>query len=132
MNNPTHSLPITVFSFGYKYEAPQDANLLFDVRFLQNPYHVKELRPFTGLVPTIAEYVLENDAGKECLQQLLQTIRFFARQLQQEKKDELRVAIGCTGGHHRSVAVTEALSKHLKQEFSNVTHHHRDIKKESH
>ncbi len=132
MSDALSSLPVIIFSFGYKYLPPQDVNLLFDVRFLRNPYHVKELRSFTGQIPEIAAYVLENEAGRECLQQLLRTIRFFAVQLQKEDKDELRVAIGCTGGHHRSVAVTEALAGLLQKEFPNISHHHRDILKESH
>ncbi len=132
MSETPNSLPVTIFSFGYKYLPPQDVNLLFDVRFLQNPYHVKELRSSTGQVAEIAEYVLENEAGRECLQQLQRTIRFFATQLQKENKEELRIAIGCTGGHHRSVAVTEALAKLLKKEFPNTSHYHRDILKESH
>ncbi len=132
MTASSHTLPITIFSFGYKYKAPRDANLLFDVRFLQNPYHVKELRSFTGLVATIAEYVLENESGRECLQQLHQTIRFYGQQFKKGEKEELRIAIGCTGGHHRSVAVTEALVRLLREEFTDISHHHRDIHKESH
>ncbi len=132
MSDAPNSLPVTIFSFGYKYLPPQDVNLLFDVRFLRNPYHVKELRSSTGQVAEIAAYVLENEAGRKCLQQLQQTTLFFARQLQRENKEALRVAIGCTGGHHRSVAVTEALSELLKKDFPNTSHHHRDILKESH
>ncbi len=126
------SLPITLFSFGYKYTPPQDVNLLFDVRFLANPYHVETLRSFTGLEPSIAKYVLANEAGRECLQHLQRTITFFIKQFQFSGKEELRVGIGCTGGHHRSVAMTEALARLLREEFTTVTHFHRDISKESH
>lgn len=124
--------PITLFSFGYKYGPPQDVNLLFDVRFLANPFHVESLKSFTGLEARIADFVLENDLGKECLQHLHRVTIFFARQLRMSNKEEFRVAIGCTGGHHRSVAVTEALARLLAKEFDEVTHFHRDIKKESH
>lgn len=129
---PAHNaLPITIF-FGYKYGPPQDVNLLFDVRFLANPYHVETLRSFSGLEPSIAEYVLKNEAGKDCLQHLQRLIRFFAEQYLLSGKKELRVAIGCTGGHHRSVAMTEALALLLQKDFDAVEHFHRDITKESH
>ncbi len=124
--------PVTLFSFGYKYGPPQDVNLLFDVRFLANPFHVENLKSFTGLDSRIADFVLQNDSGKECLQHLHRVIEFLAEQLQTSNKEELRIAIGCTGGHHRSVAVTEALAKMLIKDFEEVTYFHRDIKKESH
>lgn len=131
--SPTQSpFPITIFSFGYKYEPPREVNLLFDVRFLANPYHVETLRSFTGLEPSIADYVLQNETGQECLQHLQQVVGFFAEQYRLTGKDELRVAIGCTGGHHRSVAITEALALLLRKEFATVTRFHRDISKESH
>lgn len=132
MSSADSSFPITIFSFGYKYEPPQDVNLLFDIRFLANPYHVETLRSFTGLEPSIAEYVLKNESGKNCLQHLHRLILFFAEQYRLSGKNELRVAIGCTGGHHRSVAMTEALTELLHKEFDAVEHFHRDIKKESH
>ncbi len=132
MSITIHSFPITLFSFGYKYGPPQDVNLLFDVRFLANPFHVENLKSFTGLESRIADFVLKNDSGKECLQHLHRVTNFFAEQLQSTNKEEFRIAIGCTGGHHRSVAVTEALSKLLARDFQEVTHFHRDIKKESH
>ncbi len=124
--------PITLFSFGYKYDPPQDVNLLFDVRFLANPFHVENLKSFTGLDSRIADFVLQNDSGKKCLQHLHRVTEFLAEQLQTSNKEELRIAIGCTGGHHRSVAVTEALAKMLIKDFEEVTYFHRDIKKESH
>jgi len=126
------SFTITIFSFGYKYGLPQDVNLLFDVRFLANPYHVDTLHAFTGLKSSIADYVLRNQSGSDCLRHLHRIISFFATAHQQSGKKELRIAIGCTGGHHRSVAVTEALAALLKNEAFPVSHHHRDIEKESH
>lgn len=132
MSTAETPFPITLFSFGYKYGPPQDVNLLFDVRFLANPFHDKDLRSFTGLEICISDFVLGNAAGKECLQHLHRTARFLAKQLQQSNKEELRIAIGCTGGHHRSVAVIEALSTLLHADFEAVNHFHRDITKESH
>ena len=133
MNSSTEkAFPITLFSFGYKYGPPQDVNLLFDVRFLNNPFHDEQLRSFTGLDSRISDFVLQNDTGQECLQHLQRTAKYLAEQLKQSNKEELRIGIGCTGGHHRSVAVVEALSKILSTDFTGVTRFHRDIKKESH
>ena len=126
------SFPSTLCSFGYKYGSPQDVNLLFDVRFLANPFHVEKLRSFTGLEPRIADFVLQNEPGKECLLHLHRVTKFLAEQLRSSKKEEFRIAIGCTGGHHRSVAVTEALAKLLTTDFKELTHFHRDITKENH
>ncbi len=131
--NTKLDLPITIFSFGYKYEPPQDVNFLFDVRFLANPFHDPEIRSFTGLRSCISEFVLQNDSGRKCLQHLHSIIKFHAEQLSKNGKEDLRIGIGCTGGHHRSVAVTEALAKLLtNSDFKDITHYHRDIDKESH
>lgn len=132
MSNTKSTFPIVLFSFGYKYEPPQDVNFLFDVRFLANPFHDKTLRSFTGLKSRISDYVLGNNSGQECLQQLHRMAKFHAEQLRQSGKEGLRIGIGCTGGHHRSVAVTEALTKLLSEDFEAVTRFHRDIEKESH
>ncbi|HIP82717.1 MAG TPA: hypothetical protein EYH19_03975 [Desulfocapsa sulfexigens] len=125
------SFPITVFSFGYKYDPPQDVNLLVDVRFLNNPFYDEKLRSFTGLEACISDYVLNNDAGQQCLQHLQGMAEFLAEQFKLSDKEELRIAIGCTGGHHRSVAIAEALTKLLSSDFERVTCFHRDIKNES-
>ncbi len=130
--NDKRNFPITLFSFGYKYKPPQDVNFLFDVRFLSNPFHDTKLRSFTGLTEEVADFVLDNTSGKECLQHLEVIIRFQAKELQSSGKEELRVGIGCTGGHHRSVAVVETLARLLKKDFSAVEYHHRDISRESH
>jgi UPF0042 nucleotide-binding protein len=124
--------PITLFSFGYKYGSPQDVNLLVDVRFLNNPFHDKKLRSFTGLKTSISEFVLNNESGQGCLQHLYRTVKFLGEQLKQNNKEEFRIGIGCTGGHHRSVAVVEALAKLIGSDFETVIHFHRDIKNESH
>ena len=123
---------VTLFSFGYKYGAPQDVNLLFDVRFLANPFHVAELRSHNGTEAVISEFVLQNSDGENCLKQLQQTVFYYIERLQKTGKESLRVGIGCTGGHHRSVAVTEALAKIIAEQCAKVSHFHRDITKESH
>jgi UPF0042 nucleotide-binding protein len=133
MNSGTKTeFPITIFSFGYKYGAPQDVNLLMDVRFLNNPFHDENLRSFTGLEISISDFVLNNETGQGCLQHLHKTATFLAEQLKQSNKEDFRIGIGCTGGHHRSVAVVEALAKLLGSDFETVTRFHRDIEKESH
>jgi RNase adaptor protein for sRNA GlmZ degradation len=132
MSNTQPAFPIILFSFGYKYDPPQDVNFLFDVRFLANPFHEETLRSFTGLTSSISDFVLDNDSGRECLQHLHHVTTFHVEQLRRSGKEELRIGIGCTGGHHRSVAVIEALAKLLRADFDSVTHFHRDIEKESH
>lgn len=132
MSTEQKPFPVTLFSFGYKYGAPQDVNLLFDVRFLSNPFHVAELRSHNGTEALISDFVLQNSIGKSCLEHIQRTICYYIEQLQQSCKEGLRVGIGCTGGHHRSVAVTEALAKVVAHHTIDVSHFHRDIKKESH
>jgi UPF0042 nucleotide-binding protein len=133
MSDNTETIfPITIFSFGYKYGPPQDVNLLVDVRFLDNPFHDEKLRSFTGLEVCISDFVLNNGAGQQCLLHLHRMAEFLAEQLKLKNKEELRIAIGCTGGYHRSVAITEALAKLLSSNFEGVTRFHRDINKESH
>lgn len=132
MSNEQTSFPVTLFSFGYKYGAPQDVNLLFDVRFLANPFHIAELRSHNGTEAVISHFVLQNDTGKSCLNHLQRTIFYYLDELQKTSKEGLRVGIGCTGGHHRSVAVTEALAKIIEKHNTGVSHFHRDIEKESH
>ncbi|RUM40384.1 MAG: hypothetical protein DSY80_10330 [Desulfocapsa sp.] len=132
MNKQHPPFPVTLFSFGYKYGAPQDVNLLFDVRFLSNPFHVAELRSHNGTEAVISEFVLGNSDGKMFLEQLQHTVLYYIKRLQESGKESLRVGIGCTGGHHRSVAVTEALAKSITEQGTEVSHFHRDISKESH
>ena len=132
MSGQQTKFPVTLFSFGYKYGAPQDVNLLFDVRFLSNPFHVAELRSHNGREAIISDFVLQNSLGQSCLEHLQRTICYYIKHLQQSSKEGLRVGIGCTGGHHRSVAVTEALAKIIEKHTTDVSYFHRDIEKESH
>lgn len=132
MSDKQTPFSVTLFSFGYKYGAPGDVNLLFDVRFLSNPFHVAKLRSHNGTETIIADFVLKNSTGKSCLEHLQHTIYYYIEQLQQSNKEGLRVGIGCTGGHHRSVAVTEALANIVADHTVDVSYFHRDIAKESH
>lgn len=100
-------------SFGFKYGVPLDADLVFDVRFLDNPHFVADLREETGLQPSVREFVLRSPGTDELLQHLEGLLRFALPRYESEGKSYLTVAIGCTGGRHRSVAVAEALAGRL-------------------
>ncbi|HEY5959178.1 MAG TPA: RNase adapter RapZ [Polyangiaceae bacterium] len=104
-----------ITSFGFKYGVPIDADLLFDVRFLKNPFFVEELRHFTGQEREVSEYVLADDDAKQFLTLLKSFVDFCLPRFESEGRSYLTLAIGCTGGQHRSVAVAEVLAAHLRQ-----------------
>ena len=123
------SLKVYIFSFGFKHGVPVDANLLFDVRFLPNPYWQEDLRPKSGLEPDVSGFVIDSDEGKEFLSLLKPLLLSIASQAPLNRK-ELRIGIGCTGGRHRSVAVVEALALEFgKDPRLEVLSCHRDIDK---
>jgi UPF0042 nucleotide-binding protein len=126
---PVKHMRITVESFGFKYGTPMDADLVFDVRFLTNPHYVPELKSLTGLSSEVADYVHQQPLTKSYLEQLFGFVKFTLPQYQCEGKAYLTIAIGCTGGHHRSVTIAEDLAKYLEQEGYHPTVHHRDIKR---
>jgi RNase adapter protein RapZ len=123
-------LALTVMSFGFKYGVPPQADLLFDVRFLPNPYFVPELKALTGRDPAVAGYVLEREETAEFLKRLEGLLDFLLPRYQREGKSYLTVAIGCTGGKHRSVAVAQALLTALKGKQLAAQLWDRDIEKE--
>jgi UPF0042 nucleotide-binding protein len=102
-----------IVSFGFKYGTPVDADIVLDVRFLDNPYFVPELKPLTGLDPPVASYVLEAPETREFLRRTAALLEYVLPRYEREGKSYLTIAIGCTGGRHRSVAVAEALVKSL-------------------
>ncbi|SDP65377.1 RapZ C-terminal domain-containing protein [Desulforhopalus singaporensis] len=124
-------LRVVLFSFGYKYGSPTGLQLLLDVRFLPNPYWVKELRPGSGLDRNVADYVLESEAGKELQEQLRSLVELLARQNIAAQKKVMRLAVGCTGGRHRSVALTVWLADVLRQMDVDLEVFHRDIEKDN-
>ena len=125
----SESLRVSFFSFGFKHGVPVDANLLFDVRFLPNPYWQEELRPKSGLEREVSTYVIDSEEGKEFLQLLKPLLLSIATQTARNRK-ELRIGVGCTGGRHRSVAVVEALAQALApNSLFEVLSSHRDIDK---
>ena len=119
---------MTILSFGFKYGIPEDADLLFDVRFLPNPYYVTELRQKTGLDRKIREYVMRDGTAEQFLSRLYDMITFLIPHYISEGKNQLVIAIGCTGGKHRSVTVAELLRDALLRNADyGLRIDHRDI-----
>ena len=126
------NLYITVMSFGFKYGIPQDADLVFDELFLPNPYYIDTLREKTGNEAEVQDYVMQNDKGRIFLDKLKDMMEFLIPNYILEGKNQLVIAIGCTGGKHRSVTLANALYQLLDQEESyGVRIEHRDIGKDS-
>lgn len=121
------TLRINLVSFGFKYGVPKEADLVFDVRFLPNPYFVETLRPLSGLDSAIADYVFEQENAKEYLERLFSFLEFSLPFYNTEGRYRLSIGIGCTGGRHRSVALAEALGAMLKKTEFSVTIEHRHL-----
>ncbi len=128
-DNADAGLIITVTSFGFKYGIPLDADLVFDVRFLINPHYVPELRPFDGRDQPVREYVMEDDRSGEFVQKLEDLIDFSLPQYEREGKAYLNIAIGCTGGRHRSVVMANELGAFLSNKGYRTIVEHRDVTK---
>ncbi len=120
------SLLVQLVSFGFKHGLPLDADLVFDVRFLPNPNYVQELRHRTGLDEEVREYVLHWPIAQELLMRLAGLIDFLLPQYSQEGKSQVVVAIGCTGGQHRSVVIVEELAQALRRSERRISVEHRD------
>lgn len=120
---------VEVISFGFRYGVPLDANLVMDVRFLPNPHFVPELRPYSGLEPQVRDFVLEQQDTKVFLDQFLSLLQFLIPAYRREGKSYLTIAIGCTGGRHRSVAITQAAAARFDTLGLKVRISHRDIEK---
>lgn len=131
-NEGFNSLFITVLSFGFKYGIPSDADLVFDVRFLPNPYYIDELKEKTGNESEIQEYVMGFEAAHEFLKKLEDMIKFLIPNYIMEGKNQLVIAIGCTGGKHRSVTLANKLYERLSSDSEyGLKVEHRDIQKDS-
>ncbi len=120
-------LLITIISFGFKYGLPMDADLVFDVRFLPNPHYIKELRPLTGLDPKVAEYVKDSPVTAEFMSRFQHFTGFLLPNYVEEGKTHLTIAVGCTGGKHRSVVVGQLIKAYLEALEHTVIIEHRDI-----
>lgn len=123
------SIEVTVMSFGYKHGIPMDADLVFDARFLPNPYYVEELRPLRGLDRPVAEYVFSYQQTRTFMQKIEDLLDFLLPHYIEEGKLGLTIAIGCTGGHHRSVAIAWALNEHLCAKGIDSVNINRDLEK---
>jgi UPF0042 nucleotide-binding protein len=123
----TNPMRVSIRSFGFKHGAPRDIDLLFDVRFLPNPHWVEELRPQRGTDPAVSEYVLSDESAKEFIDRVEEMLLFLIPRFENEGKSYLAVGIGCTGGHHRSVAISEELGRRLNDRGVRAAVRHRDI-----
>lgn len=118
---------ISFVSFGYKHGVPMDADLVFDVRFLPNPYYIEELKKQTGDDAPVYNYVMSFDQTKEYVRHLKDFLDFFFTQYKKQNKSHIMVAVGCTGGHHRSVTITNWLYSHYHDQYT-CYKSHRDKK----
>ena len=126
------SLFVTIVSFGFKYGIPEDADLVFDVRFLPNPYYDINLRPYTGNDKVIKDFVLKHDESKEFLDKTCDLIKFLIPNYIKEGKNRLVIAVGCTGGKHRSVCLADEIFNNLNGDDSyGLKIEHRDIGKDA-
>ena len=130
-NKEYKNLYISVMSFGFKYGIPVDADLVFDVRFLPNPYYIDQLRPKTGNDPEVRDYVMSSKTAVTFLEKLTDMVEFLIPNYIQEGKTQLVIAVGCTGGKHRSVTLANELYRRLgKSEEYGLRIEHRDIEKD--
>ena len=128
-DNAGRILSVNVMSFGFKYGIPIESDLVFDVRFLPNPYYVANLREKTGLEKPVSDFVFEHGRTKEFMTHLTDLVDFLLPLYIEEGKYSLTIAVGCTGGKHRSVAVAQALADHVEALGHSVRRIHRDIDK---
>mgnify|MGYP005760786777 FL=1 len=131
-NGKFRNMVISVLSFGFKYGIPEDADLVFDVRFLPNPYYVDELRPHTGMDEDVYQYVMDNQVAREFAVKLEDMVKFLIPNYVKEGKTSLVIAIGCTGGKHRSVTLARVLyDRLLETKEYGIRLEHRDIGKDA-
>lgn len=123
-------LSVTVVSFGYKHGLPMDADLVLDTRFLPNPHYVPSLRDRSGLDPEVRSYVLNSAEGQAFWHRVVDLVSFLLPEFEREGKTDVTVAVGCTGGRHRSVAVVEELARVLRERGYEVRARHRDLDRE--
>ncbi len=128
----THTFRIEMVSFGFKYGLPIDADIVMDVRFLPNPHYIEKLRPLTGMDDRVYEYVMSFPETEDFYQKFVDLLDSILPGYKKEGKNNVTVAIGCTGGQHRSVALTERIGKHLNKKYHvNITHRDKDKRKET-
>ena len=124
---PAADMTVNVISFGFKHGIPIEADLVFDVRFLPNPFYIKELRDQTGLDEPVYSFVFGYQQTRDFMTHLEHLMGFLLPQYVAEGKTVLVIAVGCTGGHHRSVAITRALAEFIRQKGYTANENHRDM-----
>lgn len=129
LNDSLNALTVTCMSFGFKYGLPSESDLVFDVRCLPNPYYIEEMRDLTGLDEPVRKYVLQSEQTKGFITRVISLVDYLLPFYCNEGKSQLTIAIGCTGGHHRSVALTQYLHNHLLDSGYHIIINHRDINK---
>lgn len=129
LDKPSDGMIVSCMSFGFKYGAPAEADLVFDVRCLPNPFYIPELKTKTGLDNEVQEYVMKFEQSVELREKLFDLIDFLIPHYVAEGKSRLVIAFGCTGGKHRSVTFAEQISEHLRERDIKVRTLHRDIEK---
>lgn len=129
LGDASDAMKIHCVSFGFKFGMPTEADLVFDVRCLPNPFYVENLKHLTGLDKPVQDYVMDSDETKGFVKRLFDLIDYMIPLYCNEGKSQLVIAIGCTGGHHRSVTVAQVLYDHLMKQDLRVSVNHRDIQK---
>ena len=127
MGSLDETMTVSVTSFGFKFGIPMDADLVFDVRFLPNPFYIAELRECTGLEEAVRSFLFGYQQTNTFLRHLEEMLSFLPPPYVEEGKSSLVIAIGCTGGHHRSVAIAHALTEYIRQKGYRVEELHRDM-----
>lgn len=120
---------VKIMSFGFKHGMVEETNLLFDVRFLPNPFYIENLKKKTGIETEIIEYIMSFEQSKEYLKKVCELSLFTVEQFFKKDRKELTISFGCTGGQHRSVALAHLLSGFLKEQGYHVVSFHRDLEK---
>lgn len=127
LENAQNALKVNCISFGFKYGAPKDADLVFDVRCLPNPFYVPELKQHTGLEEPVRSFVMQFEQARGLADKLRDLLDYLLPLYTAEGKSQLTIAVGCTGGRHRSVVFAELINKHLLEKGANSSVFHRDI-----
>ena len=130
LGNAALGMTVTCLSFGFKYGIPSEADLVFDVRCLPNPFYIPELKQHTGLEACVSDYVMQFEQSKGYAERILSLVDYSLPLYLKEGKSQLVIASGCTGGKHRSVTMTRILYQHILESGQKVIVHHRDIGKE--
>jgi RNase adapter protein RapZ len=127
VSEPASTVGVVLTSFGFKFGIPPDTEWMVDARMIRNPFWVAELRPQTGLDAPVRDYVLADPAARELIDRVHDLLLWSSQRYAERGRDSLSVAVGCTGGRHRSVALVEELGRSLHDAGVGVTTHHRDV-----